>query len=44
MDWFPKLSGYGPSDQQLLREEVKSLGDHGWLTLVYGDDDGGAAT
>ncbi len=35
MNWFPKLSGYGPGDQQMLREAVMSLGDHGWLTLVH---------
>lgn len=40
MDWFPKLTGYGPKDQQTFREEVKSLEDHGWLTHVYGDDIG----
>ena len=34
MDWFPKLSGYGPDHQEQLVEEVMSLGHHGWLTLV----------
>lgn len=37
MNWFPKLSGYGDGDQILLREEVKSLGDFGWLTLVHAE-------
>jgi Zn-dependent peptidase ImmA (M78 family) len=35
MDWFPNLSGYGAEDQVMLREEVKSLGQFGWITLVY---------
>lgn len=38
MDWFPKLSGYRPGDQRFLHEEVMSLGDHGWLTLVHRED------
>jgi len=34
MDWFTGLSGYDPGRQTVVREEVMSLGDHGWLTLI----------
>ncbi|MBL9191574.1 MAG: ImmA/IrrE family metallo-endopeptidase [Opitutaceae bacterium] len=34
MDWFTGLSGYESGHQTLVREEVMSLGDHGWLTLI----------
>ena len=34
MDWFTGLSGYEPGHQILVREEVVSLGDHGWLTMI----------
>lgn len=37
MNWFPKLTGYDRGDQSMLREEVQSLGHHGWLTLIYAD-------
>lgn len=36
MGWFPKLTGYDPGDQDRLQEEVQSLGQFGWLTLVQG--------
>ena len=38
MDWFTGLSGYDPKHQTLVREEVMSLGDHGWLTLIASID------
>jgi Zn-dependent peptidase ImmA (M78 family) len=34
MHWFPHLSGYDSGDHALLDEEVCSLGEHGWMTLV----------
>lgn len=34
-DWFPKINAYTPDHQIPMREEVMSLGSHGWLTLVH---------
>ena len=38
MDWFTGLSGYESGHQTLVREEVMSLGDHGWLTIIAPTD------
>lgn len=38
MDWFTGLSGYESGHQTLVHEEVLSLGDHGWLTLIASTD------
>jgi hypothetical protein len=38
MDWFTGLSGYEPAHQTQVREEVMSLGDHGWLTMIAPTD------
>ena len=38
MDWFTGLSGYDPGHQTQVREEVMSLGDHGWLTMIAPTD------
>ncbi|MBK8857934.1 MAG: ImmA/IrrE family metallo-endopeptidase [Opitutaceae bacterium] len=35
MNWFTALDGYDPRHQVLVSEEVKSLGAHGWMTLVH---------
>ena len=35
MDWFTDLDGYEPEHQIPLIEEVISLGDHGWMTLIH---------
>ena len=35
MDWFTELDGYGPLHQIQLREEVMSLGQYGWLTIIH---------
>lgn len=35
MNWFPKLTGYDGGDQDMLTEEVISLGSYGWLTIVH---------
>ena len=34
MDWFTDLDGYGIGHQIELSEEVMSLGQYGWLTLI----------
>lgn len=35
MAWFPRLSGYKPTDQEQLIEEVQPLASHGWLTVLH---------
>lgn len=37
MNWFTGLTGYERDDQRLVTEEVKSLGQYGWITLVHGE-------
>lgn len=35
MDWFTDLDGYEREHQISLTEEVVSLNDHGWMTLIH---------
>ena len=35
MQWFPDLSGYDLGDDAILTEEVMSLGQHGFLTVIH---------
>jgi len=37
-EWFPKLTGYDQGADTMLVEEVISLGQHGWLTLLYNEE------
>lgn len=34
MDWFTALDGYEPEHQIQVAEEVMSLGNFGWMTIV----------
>lgn len=33
--WFPRVTGYEPGDDIMIQEETRSLGSHGWLTLIF---------
>jgi hypothetical protein len=37
MGWFTGLHGYDRDDQRLICEEVKSLGQYGWITLIHSE-------